>query len=1008
MTRNRIFGCLALLLVLVVGAASAPGQSPTTSAIRGHVENEGAGLPGVLVTLKSPALQGERTATTSGSGDYTFVGIPPGDYTVTFKLQGFETVTKKLSVTATQQQSLDVKMSLAGITAAATVTATAETVSTTTQASTTITTDLTNRLPVARTMLSAVAASSGVAQVTGMNNAYAISGAMTSENLFTVDGAVVQDNTRSTPNALFIEDAIQETTTSVSAISAEYGRFTGGIVNTVTKSGGNTFSGSFRATLTDDAWTAISPSHETRTQKVNPRYEATLGGPIWTDHVWFFGSGRYQKTDTAGQTSFTLLPYSTVNDEKRYQGKLTLTPVANQTISGNYLKIDSSSTGTVFGTIMDLDSLTNRQDPQEILTLNYNGVLTSNLFVEGLYSRRKYTFENNGSTYTDLIKGTLMRDRSRGNARYNSPTFCGVCSPEERNNRDYLVKGTYFLSSSSLGSHNIVLGYDNFSGTRKANNYQSGSNWRLFGTSTIFQDASGKYLGDIYPVVDKNTYIYYTPIDTLSKGTDTLTHSVFLNDSWRLNDRLSFNLGVRWDKNDAKDSRGITTAKDSAFSPRIAASYDVTAKGNLRVGASYASYVAGIQDNLVDSASNAGAPSTYFWYLNVPGAPVINSPAVSPLVTRAQALQQIFDWFFAQGCPNLSTCKVPLAYASVAGVSTVIPPDGLKSPHADEYTVGVNGSLGRLSYRADFVRREWKDLYYQKLDTSTGQVSDSLGHKFDLGIQGNTNDLKRNYTALQAQLQYRMKALFLTANWTWSHTLGNYDGEASNTGPAAASAETYPEYKNPAWNNPYGSLLTDQRHRVRASAIYDLPFVPEKLGAVSLGLIQSWDTGAPYGAIGSVRSRGFVTNPGYVTPPSSVTYYFTARDAFRTDDIKRTDLSLNFAGKVAGLVEIFVQPQVLNLFNNQGKIAVNQTVRTFASPGGGNYANFNPFTTAPQQGISAPKGATPTSNWDYARVGTCTTADPTAAGCALSFGAARSVADYQLPRTFQITMGVRF
>ena len=71
-----------------------------------------------------------------------------------------------------------------------------------------------------------------------------------------------------------------------------------------------------------------------------------------------------------------------------------------------------------------------------------------------------------------------MRDLSRGNARYNAPTFCGVCDPETRDNRDFLVKGTYFLSTEKLGSHNIVVGYDNFSGTRKANNYQSGSNYR--------------------------------------------------------------------------------------------------------------------------------------------------------------------------------------------------------------------------------------------------------------------------------------------------------------------------------------------------------------------------------------------------------------------------------------------------------------------------------------------------------------------------------------------------
>jgi outer membrane receptor protein involved in Fe transport len=224
-------------------------------------------------------------------------------------------------------------------------------------------------------------------------------------------------------------------------------------------------------------------------------------------------------------------------------------------VAGSYLKVNEEQTNSSFGTILDVDSLVPaRTLPQEILTVNYNGVLTSNLFLEGLYSQRKFTFEGSGSPYTDLIQGTLLRDLSRGRARYNSPTFCGVCDPEGRDNRDYLIKGTYFLSTTTLGSHNIVLGYDNFSGERKSNNYQSGSNYRIFTTSALIQN------GDIFPVVDNLSYVYYTPINNLSQGSDVLTHSAFLNDSWRLSDRLSFNLGVRYDKNDARDSKGIVTA----------------------------------------------------------------------------------------------------------------------------------------------------------------------------------------------------------------------------------------------------------------------------------------------------------------------------------------------------------------------------------------------------------------------------------------------------------------
>ena len=979
---------LLLVLVLVATASGVLAQGITNATLRGRVTNEGQGLPGVLVSIRSNALQGERTGATSTNGDYVFPGLPPGDYTVTFTLQGFKTETRAQTVTVGQESRLDILLGLAGVETAATVVARSETIATSTpQAAQTFTKDLTDNLPVTRTLLSSVALAAGVNTNgpgssdrigNGVSAVVTISGGQSFDNLFTVDGAVVTDNIRGTPNNLFIEDAIAETTTSTSTVSAEFGRFTGGVVNTVTKSGGNAFSGSFRTTLTNAAWSATTPSNEVTPQKVNPQYEATLGGPIWKDHVWFFGSGRYFDQTASGQTSFTNLSFPLGDTEKRYQGKLTLTPVANHTLTGNYLHVDEEQTNSSFGTIMDLASLVPaRQLPQDIVTINYNGVLSNSFFVEGLYSKRTFSFENSGSPYKDLINGTLMRDLSRGRSRYNSPTFCGVCDPESRDNRDFLVKGTWFLSTGSLGSHNIVFGYDNFAGQRKSNNYQSGSNYRVFTTSTILAN------NDIYPVLDNNSYIYYTPITNLSKGTDALTHSVFLNDSWRLNDRLSFNLGVRWDRNHAKDSNEVVRADDSAFSPRIAAAYDVTGKGTLRVGASYAKYVGAIQDALVDSASDGGSPSTFIWYYQGIGANPINvnpAPGV-PLVTRAQAIPQVFNWFFAQGCPDLTTCRLPLGYANIPGLTTLIN-GSLSSPSTIEYAATVSGNVGSsFAYRVDVVRREGRDFYNNVINGSTGSGQDEFGNTFDVGYINNSNSVKRNYTGLHTSLSYRQGGFNGGINWTWSHTLGNLNGETAASGPVPNVSDTYPEYKDPAWNNPYGALATDERHRVKIFGSYNLPFIPAKFGSLNLSAIQSIDTGVPYGAVGLVDSRRYVSNaPAYVTPPTSVTYYYTARDAFRTDTILRTDLSLNFTTRIANAFEIFIQPQVLNVLNRQGLVAVNTAVVSAVNSSA--FQRFNPFTTAPVQGV----------NWNYSS----------------TFGQARNNQDYQLPRTFTLAAGVRF
>jgi outer membrane receptor protein involved in Fe transport len=809
----------------------------------------------------------------------------------------------------------------------------------------------------------------------GPNGAYTISGAQSYDNQYTVDGAVIVDNIRGTPYNLFIEDAIQETTTSTSAISAEVGRFTGGVVNTITKSGGNTFSGSFRTTFTNDAWSATTPSGESRVQNVVPTYEATLGGPIWKDRVWFFASGRLADTKASSQTAFTNISYPTEDDEKRVSGKLTLTPFPSQTLTASYTAIKEDRVNDYFTShpILDLDSLKNRSLPQDFLVLNYSGVVGSNVSLEGQYSQRHFTFEHDGSLNTDLVKGTVLIDESTG-GYYNSPYFCGVCTNEKRDNQHYFAKGTWLLSTPGLGSHNIVGGFDDFAGKEVLNNYQSGSNYVVGSTAAIQKS------GDLFPVFDSSSYILYFPITQQSSGSDVRTYAGFVNDQWRMSDRVSLNIGVRWDKNQAKDGGGVTRASDSAWSPRLGVTWDVTGRGSLRVAASYAKYVGAIQETQVGSATQAGTPLVLYWYYDGPGATPINTNPNGPLLSRAQALTQLFAWFQSQGCPNLSTCQVPLGGAQVPGVNQQIL-GSLASPSAREYSIGVQGNVGsRASYRVDVVRREYGDFYGLKLDTSTGHVSDVFGNVYDLQIVGNTNDLERNYTGLQAQFQVRpLDRLIVGASWTWSHTLGNFNGETAASGAVRGLPDFYPEYTQASWGLPRGDLAIDQRHRVRAYGSWDLP-LPRALGVLSLGAIQAIDTGTPYGAAGLALVSPYVVNPGYVTPPRASTYYFTSRDAFRTDTVSRTDLSLNWGYRIADAVELFVHPQVINLFNNQAAIAVDTTILSAANASG--FPRFNPFTTQPVQGV----------NWAYGP----------------NFGKARNATDYQQPRTFLVSAGVRF
>ena len=167
---------------------------------------------------------------------------------------------------------------------------------------------------------------------TGPSGAYSISGSMSFENLFMINGVNVSENLRGQAYDLYIEDAIQETTVATAGVSAEYGRFGGGVVNVITKSGGNLFSGSFRDTLNNDNWRKLTPfPADFKVNKTVPTYEYTFGGPVMKDHLWFFTAGRLQTQESGRQLVFTNLPYTFTDKTRRYEGKATYSVNSNHT-----------------------------------------------------------------------------------------------------------------------------------------------------------------------------------------------------------------------------------------------------------------------------------------------------------------------------------------------------------------------------------------------------------------------------------------------------------------------------------------------------------------------------------------------------------------------------------------------------------------------------------------------------------------------------------------------------
>ena len=966
--RDRVFVLLAVALPLMTASVL---QAQTTSELSGRVIYEDQGVPGVAVAVQSPALQGERATTTNGQGDYIFKHLPAGTYQVRFEFETYATLDYEVKITTAQPKFLDAVMYPEALQGEIVVAGQYEAVSTGAQGSSTMEQATLEQLPVPRDLEAAVLLSAGTTG-TESGNRISISGARIYESLFTMNGVVLNENMGGQPMNLYIEDAILETTTMTNSISAEYGRFSGGVVNMVTKSGGNEFSGSFRVSVANDSWNGTTPLTTDQVDKDNYVYEATFGGYILRDALWFFLAGRDHEFTGSQQLWDPNGPgeaFPTGVTETRLEAKLTASFGPNHRLSLGVIDIDGEQTNiTYYPAIPSADWASvdpSRTIPITGWNLNYTSVLTDNFFLEGMYSEREFLFKNSGGDDTSIGGGSVVVDYLNF-VLFNAPLFCGVCGPEERSNRNLWGKASWFVSGA--GTHDLVFGADGFSDIRKADNWQSASGY-LLGTWTP-QD----YSTPGAPALAMRTYggyVIWGAVPKTSQGNDFRTNSLYVNDTWRVSDRVTLNLGLRYDNNEGTDQGGAKTVDDSLVSPRLSATWDVKGDGSIILTGGASRYVKEIGQR-GDVGSEAG---NQVWnsYLYA-GPDIIAGTAEYP--TNGNAIEAVFDWFFNVygGVTNTDL----LYYAYVPGLTPKVG-GSLSSPYGDEITVGASFRLGtRGVLRLDYVNRRFGDSYVLETVPNRWASSPEFGVVVDQGLLINENELvDRSYDALLTRFDYRIGSRWnFGANYTWSDLSGY------NASPGFWDrVRSYQEYKDPSWNSPN---TTDRRHTLRGWVIWNA--IATNHHNLSVSLLQNYWTGYTYGAWGRIDTIPFVGEPadlGYVGSPGFVDYAFEP-GAYRTDDITRTDLAMNYSFllNIGGAqLELFLQPEVINVFNESGVVAVNSTVLTAANLWTG-LEPFNPWTTEPVEGVHWEKGS--------------------------AFGEPQSEANYQQPRTFRFSVGLRF
>ena len=973
--RSRLLG-LALAMAAVAGPLWAQGSQ--TGTLTGRVESsDGQPLPGVTVAVSAPSLQGERTAVTTENGDYIFKGLPAGRYKVTFTLSGFSTVDRTTSVEIAQSSTVNASLAVASVQETVTVTADAPSALETTQTGTTLTARDVDTLATGRAIEQIADLSPGLTDNTPNAGQVTIAGGFAYDNVFMLDGVDITDSTFGSPNDVFIEDAIEETQVITNGVSAEFGRFGGGVINAITKRGGNEFSGSFRTDFTNPSWrdeTPFEDEEETvRESRLGKVFQATLGGPIVKDRLWFFLAGRMEDRNTQDTFPFSGVSYVQQRDDKRLEAKLTGTVRPNHTVQGVYTFNRTSDEAPTFDFSIAPSTNDVTEFPQSLFVLNYNGVLKSNLFLEAQYSQQGLGFRDGNGTDTNVVTGSPIF--TFGNSasvepgqHYNAPYFDYGTDPQDRDNRQFTTSLSYFLSTGKLGRHDLKGGFEHYRSRFKGGNSQSPTSF------VYYADYKTNDAGD--PVLDANGNLtpVFTPfgglfLNWLAERGATLnvnTTTLYLNDRWALNDHLTFNLGLRYEQvRSDTTSSNISGIDTTTIVPRLAVDFDPTGSGRFKLQGTYSHYAASYNPSQFGNNQGAGNPSlVYGIYVGPEGEGLGFAPGFDP---RNYALLNAF----------LPTGNVTFE-------------DGLSSPLVKEWTLSAGTRIGRNGhFKATYANRSVGDFVedFTTIDLGTVEVttqSECLGCEgpflLDRTVYRNSDVPQRDYQALQFTAGYRVTDRWnLHANYTHQiRNHGNFEGENTNQPAISSDLGDYPEILVAERNFPEGRLNDYQKHKVRAWTTYDLGL--GFLGNLNLGVLYRYDSALTFSYVAQNQAPSDIQlsrDPGYAQPPGpTLNVFFGERGAGEFAAAHLFDFAATYDIKTFRKLRPYVKLDVRNLFND----------KTLGAGGSG----FNTTVAPDENGPVDSNGI------------------PTAFVKGPNFGKATSNLSYPFPREFRIAVGFRF
>jgi hypothetical protein len=875
---------LFCFLGLALFSASLFAQVSTGKIFGTVTDEQGTPLPGVAVEATSPQLVGKATAVTETNGVYRLFGLTPGTYKLTFTLQGFKPVIRTGIIVAIEQSvKLDAAMSMGSIEERVTVFGQSPLIDVkSTVKGVTLTKETFQALPHGRDFDTLLATVPGVYNETLLAG-ISVDGASGLENMFYVDGTDIGNLLTGARYESVVFEFVDEVQVKASGYSAEFGGSLGGVINVISRQGGNAFHGDVLGYYSGSRLTG----KERNTLRLNPydvgiaeyvnyqdlygkdkidRLEAgfSLGGYLVKDRLWFYGSFLPVYLETGRHVVFE--PSKEAGDfTQRYeywnfQAKLTSQPFKFLRLGASFINNFSKYKGALppqdgTGSPTDVYSQYGYSYPKWSASAYADITLGNNLLI-GLRGGSFYYNTNH-----QLVQPTEPRWVHYGSGTAVFPDIpADLQRPINWTNEAAISVRERLIRQRSHADADVTY-YVNLAGEHA---WKFGVSWNR-DREDVLNALKYPTCPAVYLYWNQPYYLYYDPTHPAFEGKYGVYQvagneatgpfgafykvhsdrwSLYLQDSWTIAKKFTINAGLRAEKeyvppytNDPayKNVKMIDFKFGDKLAPRVGFIYDVLGDSSLKIFGSYGLYY-DVFKLYAASAAFGGVKQkwasytldTYEW----------NKIGINGYYPGT--LLEVADYY---------------------PVSRDIVDPNLKPMSQREFSFGAEKKImENLSATARLVQKSLRntveDVVLTQPDGSYFYAFANPGYGYTLSTtQGGKMDpkfpqipkTKREYWAVNFSLDKRFSRNWLAGfSYTWSRLTGNYPGLASSDemGRAGPNIEMAFDY----WFVPFtknlkpqdGPLQTDRPHFFKLYSAYTFPF------GLTVGTVVNAMSGTPF------------------------------------------------------------------------------------------------------------------------------------------------------------------